>query len=62
MQKCVSVWMCAGHVWRQAIDTAESAPLDAMNAPTEFPTLHEQNHYHIQAKAVIALLSEKVMI
>ena len=58
----MSVWTRAGHVWRQAIDTAESAPLDAMNGPLEFPTLHEQNHYHIQAKAVIALLSEKVMI
>lgn len=52
--------ICAGHVWRQAIDTAESAPLDAMNGPKEFATLHEHN-YHIQAKAIIALLSEQVM-
>ncbi|KAL3146430.1 hypothetical protein ABBQ32_003110 [Trebouxia sp. C0010 RCD-2024] len=49
-----------GHVWRQAVDTAESAPLDAMTGRKEFPTLHEQNNYHIQAKAVIALLSENV--
>ena len=54
------VCTCAGHVWRQAIDTAESAPMDAMNGPKEFPTLHEQTSYHVQAKAVVALLSEQV--
>lgn len=52
----------SGHVWRQAIDTAEPAPLDAMTGPKEFPTLHQQNVYHIQAKAVVALLSEAVKI
>ena len=50
----------AGHIWRQAIDTAEPAPLDAVHGAKEYPSLHEWNHYHIQAKAVIALLSEAV--
>ena len=54
------VSLAAGHVWRQAIDTAEPAPMDAMTGAQEFPTLHDYNHYHIQAKAVIALLSEAV--
>lgn len=50
----------AGHIWRQAIDTAEPAPLDAVHGAKAYPSLHEWNHYHIQAKAVIALLSEAV--
>ena len=49
----------AGHMWRQAINTAETAPLDAMTGPKEFPTLLEEHQYHIQARAVIALLSEQ---
>lgn len=62
MLKYRFAWSHAGHVWRQAVDTAESAPLDAMNGPKEFPTLNEQSNYHVQAKAVIVLLSEMVMV
>lgn len=51
-----------GHVWRQAIDTAEPAPLDAMTGPKYFPTLLQDDHYHVQARAIIALLSEEVKV
>lgn len=56
----VSSIVLTGHIWRQAIDTAETAPLDAMTGPKEFPTLLVEHQYHIQARAVIALLSEQV--